>query len=100
MVISGDTLPVKKPDPGDVAPRPDRLGVGVTDRWMIGDSENDALAARACEMPVLLTTYGYSEGRPVDSIECDELVSSLSRLCRASACRRTGHGKIKQEFVS
>jgi phosphoglycolate phosphatase len=44
---------------------------------MIGDSANDAEAARAAGIPVLLVTYGYSEGRPVDSIECDGLLSSL-----------------------
>jgi phosphoglycolate phosphatase len=44
---------------------------------MIGDSANDAEAARAAGMPVLLVTYGYSEGMSVDSIECDGLLSSL-----------------------
>ena len=89
-VISGDTLPVKKPDPAMLRHACDRLGVGVTDSLMIGASENDALAARACEMPVLLTTYGYSEGRPVDSIECDGLVSSLSEVVPRIRLRRTG----------
>ena len=41
-------------------------------------------------MPVLLTTYGYSEGRPVDSIECDGLVSSLSEVVPRIRLRRTG----------
>ena len=44
-MISGDTLPVKKPDPAMLRHACDRLGVGVTDSLMIGDSENDALAA-------------------------------------------------------
>jgi phosphoglycolate phosphatase len=43
---------------------------------MIGDSANDALAAQGAGMPVLLVTYGYSEGVPVDTIECDGLLSS------------------------
>lgn len=89
-VISGDTLPVKKPDPAMLRHACDRLGVGVSDALMIGDSENDALAARACQMPVLLMTYGYSEGKPVDSIECDGLVSSLSEVVPRIRLRRTG----------
>ena len=89
-VISGDTLPVKKPDPAMLRHACDRLGVGVADALMVGDSENDALAARACEMPVLLMTYGYSEGKPVDSIECDGLVSSLSEVVPMIRLRRTG----------
>ena len=47
---------------------------------MVGDSANDAEAARAAGMPVLLVTYGYSEGVPVDSIECDGLLSSLVEM--------------------
>ncbi|NLF55965.1 MAG: phosphoglycolate phosphatase, partial [Thauera phenolivorans] len=33
-------------------------------------------AARGAGMPVLLVTYGYSEGVPVDTIECDGLLSN------------------------
>ena len=43
---------------------------------MIGDSANDALAARGAGMPVLLVSYGYSEGMPVDTIDCDGLLSN------------------------
>ena len=51
------------------------------DGWlMVGDSANDAEAAHAAGMPVLLVTYGYSEGVPVDSIECDGLLSSLVEM--------------------
>ncbi|HNR60373.1 MAG TPA: phosphoglycolate phosphatase [Thauera sp.] len=74
-VISGDTLDVKKPDPAVVRLACERLGVATADALMIGDSANDALAAQAAGMPVLLVTYGYSEGVPVDTIECDGLLS-------------------------
>ena len=53
------------------------LGTAAADALMIGDSANDADAARAAGIPVLLVTYGYSEGVAVDSIECDGLISSL-----------------------
>ncbi len=75
-VVSGDTLPVKKPDPAVLHLACERLGVRATDALMIGDSANDALAAQGAGMPVLLVTYGYSEGRPVDTIECDGLLSN------------------------
>ena len=74
-VVSGDTLPVKKPDPAMLHHACTELGVDSSVALMIGDSANDALAARAARMPVLLVTYGYSEGMPVDSIECDGLLS-------------------------
>lgn len=75
-VVSGDTLPVKKPDPAVVMLACERLGVAPDEALMIGDSANDALAAQGAGMPVLLVTYGYSEGVPVDTIECDGLLSN------------------------
>ena len=75
-VISGDTLAVKKPDPAVVYLACARLGVSAAEALMIGDSANDALAAQGAGMPVLLVIYGYSEGVPVDTIECDGLLSN------------------------
>jgi phosphoglycolate phosphatase len=82
--VSGDTLAEKKPHPAPLLHACELLGVGG-EALMIGDSANDAEAARAAGMPVLLVTYGYSEGVPVDSIECDGLLSSLVDALRASA---------------
>ncbi len=75
-VVSGDTLEVKKPDPAVLHHACGLLGVGTAEALMIGDSANDALAARGAGIPVLLVTYGYSEGMPVDTIECDGLLSN------------------------
>ena len=84
-VVSGDTLPVKKPDPAVL--RHACALLGTARALMIGDSANDALAAREAGLPVLLMTYGYSEGMPVDTIECDGLLSTaseaLARIRRA-----------------
>ena len=79
-VISGDTLAVKKPDPAVVYLACERLGVSAAEALMIGDSANDALAAQGAGMPVLLVTYGYSEGVPVDTIECDGLLSEALQV--------------------
>jgi len=79
-VVSGDTLPVKKPDPAMITHACALLAVPGTRALMIGDSANDALAARAAGVPVLLVTWGYSEGMPVDTIECDGLLSSATQV--------------------
>lgn len=78
-VVSGDTLAVKKPDPAVLHHACALLGVDSAQALMIGDSANDALAARAAGMPVLLVTYGYSEGVPVDTIDCDGLLSNAAQ---------------------
>ncbi len=80
VTVSGDTLADKKPHPAPLLHACERLGVAVGEALMVGDSANDAEAARAAGMPVLLVTYGYSEGVPVDSIECDGLLSSLVEM--------------------
>jgi phosphoglycolate phosphatase len=76
-IVSGDTLAEKKPHPAPLVHACELLGCTVADAVMIGDSANDAAAARAAGMAVYLVTYGYSEGLAVDSIECDGLLSSL-----------------------
>ena len=44
---------------------------------VIGDSANDALAARAAGCRVLLVSYGYSEGRDVRELDADGVVATL-----------------------
>ncbi|MCB1960451.1 MAG: phosphoglycolate phosphatase [Rhodocyclaceae bacterium] len=79
-VVCGDTLPHKKPHPAMLELACRQLGVEPSRALMVGDSANDALSARAAGCPVLLMTYGYSEGAPVDTIDCDGLLSSAADL--------------------
>jgi phosphoglycolate phosphatase len=50
---------------------------------MIGDSVNDARAARGAGCPVALVTYGYNHGEPVSSVDADAHVDSIADLARA-----------------
>jgi phosphoglycolate phosphatase len=79
-VVGGDTLPQKKPDPEPLLHACRELGVWPQQALMIGDSENDALAARRAGIPVWLVRGGYSEGIDVDSIDCDGVLSSFAEL--------------------
>ncbi|MBS1158247.1 MAG: phosphoglycolate phosphatase [Proteobacteria bacterium] len=77
VVVSGDTTAHKKPHPEPILHACRILG-GRPDRNLhIGDSGNDILAARAAGSPVFCVPYGYNEGAPVDSADCDALVSDL-----------------------
>ncbi len=76
-VVSGDTVPRKKPAPDPLLEACRRLGVGPAESIMVGDSANDSLAARAAGCPILLVPYGYSEGVDVQSLDCDGIVPSL-----------------------
>jgi len=80
-VVSGDTLPVKKPDPRVLTHALAQLGTTPPhEAVMVGDSRNDALAAQALGMPVLLVTYGYSEGQPIDEIACDAYLDRFDQV--------------------
>ncbi len=76
-VVSGDTAPRKKPAPDPLLAACAQLGVSPAHALMVGDSKNDALAARAAGCPVLLVPYGYTEGADVRGIECDGIVPTL-----------------------
>lgn len=77
VVVSGDNLPRHKPDPMSLVWACGRLGVSPADALFIGDSVNDFLAARAACCRVFLLPYGYNEGRDVQELDCDAIVSSI-----------------------
>jgi phosphoglycolate phosphatase len=56
------------------------LGVAPAQTLMVGDSSNDAQAARAAGCPVVLVTYGYNHGEPVRSVDADAWLDSLVQL--------------------
>jgi phosphoglycolate phosphatase len=77
LVIGGDTLPTRKPDPGPLLHVARVFGVAPARLLMVGDSVNDVAAARAAGCPVLVLPYGYNEGEPVQSLEADGIVPTL-----------------------
>lgn len=77
VVVSGDTTAHKKPHPEPILHACRVMGTRPVDNLHIGDSKNDIQAARAAGCPIFCVPYGYNEGEPVDSAECDALVSDL-----------------------
>ncbi len=57
VVIGGDSLPQRKPDPAPLLAARSRLG--VSDALFVGDSEVDAETAAAAAIPLALYTRGY-----------------------------------------
>lgn len=79
-IVCGDTLTVRKPDPAPLLLACSQLGVAPSEAVMVGDSLNDAAAAHAVGMPVLLLKHGYSSAMPVEEIDCAALLSSLAEI--------------------
>ena len=87
LVIGGDDLPVKKPHPGPLLHAAREFGVEPAKLLMVGDSGNDAQAARAAGCPVLIVPYGYNEGTPVQNLDADGIVDSLLAVADRRAAR-------------
>ncbi len=85
LVFGGDAFERKKPDPLPLLKTCEALGTAPRRTLMIGDSTNDAQAARAAGCPVLLVTYGYNHGKPVRGVDADAFVASLQSLVRAGS---------------
>ena len=79
-VFGGDSFEKKKPDPLPLRKTCQALGTLPARTLMVGDSSNDAQAARAAGCPVVLTTYGYNHGLPVRAVDADGWVDSLRDL--------------------
>jgi phosphoglycolate phosphatase len=82
LVICGDTLPRSKPDPLPLTHAAAHFGVLPQEILMIGDSMNDAIAARAAGCPVFCVPYGYNEGRDVRELDVDAIVATLLEATR------------------
>lgn len=79
-VFGGDSFERKKPDPLPLLKTCEALGTAPAHTLMVGDSQNDGLAARAAGCPVVLVTYGYNHGDPIAEAPHDALVDSLTQL--------------------
>lgn len=77
VVYGGDSLAKKKPDPLPLLQVCSDFGLRPAQVVAIGDSSNDAIAARAAGCPVLTVPYGYNHGESIQNIDSDGIVQTL-----------------------
>jgi phosphoglycolate phosphatase len=80
VIVGGDDLPAKKPDPGPLLHVARAFRIPPAQLLMVGDSANDVRAARAAGCPVVVVPHGYREGRPVRELDADGIVDSLAAV--------------------
>lgn len=80
VVHGGNSFAHKKPHPLPLLKTAEVLGVPPAQMLMVGDSQNDAIAARAAGCPVALVSYGYNHGEDVRNCPHDWLIHSLEAL--------------------
>jgi phosphoglycolate phosphatase len=79
-VFGGDAFERKKPDPLPLLRACEALATPPAHTLMVGDSSNDALAARAAGCPVVLVSHGYNHGEPVEAAGADAVIDRLDEL--------------------
>jgi phosphoglycolate phosphatase len=80
LVICGDTLAKKKPDPLPLRHAAEHFGVDASESLFIGDSISDVRAARAANFPVVCVSYGYNHGQDIATAKPDAVIHSLAEL--------------------
>ena len=77
-VVTSDQVENRKPHPEPYLLACRLLGVSPGEAVVIGDSANDAEAGRAAGCRVVLVSYGYSEGRDVNTLDADGVVETFA----------------------
>ena len=80
IVVSGDTLPVKKPDPLPLLHAAQFFKVEPSQALMVGDSISDVKAARAAGFQVVCVSYGYNHGQDIRDAHPDAVINSMAQL--------------------
>ena len=80
IIISGDTLEKKKPDPLPLLHGAKELGVKPEESMMLGDSQSDVKAARAAGFDIICMSYGYNHGEDIRNYDPDAVIDSMTEL--------------------
>jgi phosphoglycolate phosphatase len=80
IIIAGDTLPKKKPDPLPLLHAASVLKADPKKSLMIGDSVSDVESARAADFHIVCVSYGYNHGKDIRDTKPDAVVDSLAEL--------------------
>lgn len=91
--FGGDAFARKKPDPLPLLKTCEALGSVPARTLMLGDSSNDAQAARAAGCPVALVSYGYNHGEPISQAGADRVIDRFDELLCIPAPRPPADGQ-------
>ncbi|CAG9298233.1 phosphoglycolate phosphatase [Celerinatantimonas diazotrophica] len=80
IVLGGESLPKRKPDPDPLQYVLEKRALEPSQMLMVGDSRNDILAAKAAGCPSYAVTYGYNYGVPIAQSHPDWVSDSICDL--------------------
>lgn len=79
-VVSGDTLPTKKPNPAGIHACLEKFSVPPRRALFVGDSSIDVATARNAGVTVWALSYGYNMGQPIEDCGPDRVIADCSAL--------------------
>ncbi len=79
-VVSGDSLPTKKPDPAGIQGCLAQFAVSPHQALFVGDSSIDVATARNAGVAVWALPYGYNMGQPIEACAPDRVIADCSAL--------------------
>ena len=80
IVISGDTLEKKKPDPLPLIHSANFFKLNPKECLMLGDSVSDVKASRAAGFNIICMSYGYNHGNKIADENPDLVIDSMRQL--------------------
>ena len=80
IVVSGDTLSKKKPDPLPLLHSAEFFGIDPQHSLMLGDSVSDVKASRAAGFEIICMSYGYNHGNDIRDTNPDLVIDSMAEL--------------------
>ena len=81
-IVAGDDGIRRKPAGDMLLAACSSMGSEPAATLMMGDSDNDVIAARAAGCPVWCVPYGYNEGRAPGTLAADRMVKTVDEAAR------------------
>jgi phosphoglycolate phosphatase len=80
LLISGNSLPYKKPDAAVIKYCLEALGETKENSLFVGDSEIDIKTAKNAGVTCWVVPYGYNAGRDIAEANPDKLIDNISKV--------------------
>lgn len=80
IIICGDMVERKKPDPMPLLQAAEQLETEPRASMMLGDSMSDVNAARAAGFQIVCMSYGYNHGEDIRDYDPDAVVDSMAEV--------------------
>ena len=89
VLVGGDTLPKRKPDPDTIELALQRLGVAPQEAIMVGDSEADTGGAIAANVASICVSFGYRRVS-LEALQADAIIDDYNEFAEAAKRLKPG----------